>query len=283
MYDTLVSAGQTDEYPQVVSKMSTYSSIATGFASISGGFLFLLHPGFPWYLTSLAKLTCVFIAILMIEPAVDTFKVSFENVRSQFFVGFRQLFSSKVFWLSLFILSFGIFSKVNSEILDDTNVIEFGLNSAQIGTFFAVLLISSVPFSLFYHRLQKIISPLYLMIGSMLIYGIILAAVPFVSLPVFLLIVTFRASLSTIRTNSVSQIINQVTPSAIRTTTLSTVELINTIPFVLFSYPIGLFMKMYSARAVTSVIGFLIIFILSVQVPGVISRFRHFGNATLSS
>lgn len=276
MYDTLASARATSQHSHVLSRMSMYSTLAIGLASIIGGALFLLYPAFPWYLTAIAKFICLIIALFMVEPVVDTVKVSLSQLIPQLLTGFHHLFSSKLFWLSIFIVSFGIFSKINYEILDDTNVVEFGLNSSQIGLFYSFLLLVSLPVSAYYHRLQTIFTPLTLMIVSMLLYGLVLALVPLVGLPLFLLLVSFRGSVSPLRTNSISQIINQYTPSSIRATTLSTLELINSLPFVLISIPLGGLMQQYSARVVTGVTGLLIITVLLLQLPHLVKMYSRY-------
>ncbi len=266
MYDTLVSAKQTDLHPKVLSRMSLFTSAAIAFASIVGGFLYLVNFALPWYFTFAAKLLCFFIAFFMIEPAVDTEKTEMKNVLKQNLLGFKHLFSPQLLQFSLFIVSFSIIGRIAYEILDDTNVVEVGLNASQIGAYYAIFIFLSLPISLLYNRIQKKIAPLNLLLITVVLYALIQVFTPIVSVPLYLAIFTVRIIIYPLYTNAMSQILNAKTPSNIRATTLSTVELISALPFVILSFPIGLLMESLTSRVVTGIFGMILLILVLVQI-----------------
>lgn len=68
-YDSLLAEGRNDEYRRQEGRRHGMALLSIGLASLSGGFLYMLHADLPIMLTMLVSGLCMFvIAMLMVEP-----------------------------------------------------------------------------------------------------------------------------------------------------------------------------------------------------------------------
>lgn len=266
LYDTLFSKGREKDYPVILSRSSGITNFATAIAAIVGSLLFSLWIGLPFLITGVAKFVGFFITFFVDEPKVDTFKFSFRNFVTQTRVGFHGLFSPKMVRYTCLILIYGMFSVVAYELLDDAAVVDWGYTAVQIGVLYSVLVFISIPMGFLYAKIVRKTGPVRLLIGATIVLALNYLFSPWINVYVWTTLFFVRVLYSPLKNSAIADIINTRTTSNVRVTTLSTVELLNKLPFVFLGMFVGLSMKAHGIKIFSSFYAVSVLIVLGIYL-----------------
>ena len=277
IYDSLLEKNQTKEYPKVLGKSNAWVSIATAMATITGGFLFQIWAGLPFVVTGVAKLFGLLTVFFITEPSVDSLAFSFKNFIKMTGQGFSNLFSRQLINSTLLLLIAGSFSTIAYEILDDVAVVDWGYNAVGISILYTAAILVSIPSGFLYSYVSK-----KLKLKTLILFGgLFLASNYLLSLWINVFIWTglflIRVLYSPIKKAAIMDTLNQNTDSSIRATTISTYELLNKLPFVLFGIPIGILMKDFGVKSFS--VGFAVTLVILLITYILFNKFHQ--NKTL--
>lgn len=269
MFDTLVVGKKESQYPRVLSRQNAIMNGAIAVAAISGGLMYRVWIGLPFVMTGIAKLIGAGVVILADEPVVDTQQFSWRNFLLQTREGMNQLFSPSMRQVSILLLTFGSFSTIAYEILDDASVVAFGYSEVGIGVLYSVVTLIAIPFSLLYEKVSKKFGSYYLLIGSIGVLVLNYLFSPRIGIAVWTGLFLVRVMYSPIKDGAVAELINTRTPSWIRATTISTYELLRKVPFLILAGFIGTLMDEYGVQWLAF---WFAITLLVVSVPQIVYR-----------
>lgn len=266
IYDSLKEERQADRYNQVIANVNTIRLIAQALTGAVGGFIYVLSPGLPFYLTALANFIGFILCFWLREPKIDTIKFSVAKFIEQTKQGFRQLLKSRMIKeQTMILLTLGIFSVISVEMVGDLLAVEFGFNERQLGVFWA----GSLLLSSFVSQISPTIGN-YLKANSLLFWVGIVSSItylltPLVGLVLGALTLIIRVSLGAIFNNISSVILNNNTESKYRATTLSTFNMMKNFPYMLGAFFIGTLMDVLTARIFTFGMGVVLLFLILIQ------------------
>ncbi len=265
-YDSLLQLKQKDRYEKVIAHMNTLNLIAPAFTSIIGGFLYVLQPSLPFIAAGLFHVIAFSVSLFLIEPEIDTEKFNLHNFISQTKKGFGQLFHAPhLKQQTLLLLSVAGIIVIAEEMLDSFLSFEFGFSEVQMGFLWSVIFLISAASS----QLSPTIKSKLGLKLAFIITGIIISFTFIVS-PILGLILggtslILRSSLSAIFTNLTSETINRHTLSKYRATTISTFNMLKNLPYVFTAFFLGSLADLYSAKLIAAVLGFTLLFLLTIQ------------------
>jgi hypothetical protein len=236
---------------------------AVATASVLGGLAYGWWILLPWLLTVGAKLVGMVLVWFADEPNVDTDTFSWPNFLVQTRKGFGQLFSKSMVPVSLLLFTYGVFSTLAYELVDDMSVVAFGYDAVGIGILYSVVVFLAIPFSLLYQYLEKRLSTICLLFGAIGLLALNYVFSPWISVYVWTGIFLVRVIYSPIKEAAITQVINTRTPSKIRATTISTYELVRKIPYLFIAGSVAVWLDAYGVKQLASGFGLMLI-ILSV-------------------
>lgn len=267
VFDSLKEEGKEESYVKKISNINTISLISPAICSVIGGFLYRLNPSFPFYANAGGYFLGLIASFFLIEPHIDTEKFSLNNFLKQSSQGLKELFKKgDIRRQTTLLLSIGFFIVISSEMIDSFLGFEFGFNEIQLGILWSIIFVISALASQLTPLIQRVLKGNL----SIVVIGLLIAATFIVSPMAGLFIggasLIFRSSLQGIFGNLVSMTINNNTESKVRATTLSTFNMIKNVPYVLTAYFIGSISDKFSARNIALYLGFLLIFLILIQV-----------------
>ncbi len=249
-YDTLNEYGKTDIYDSVVSNMQTFRLLGMAIPGALGGFLYAVSPGIPFIATGIAASIGIVLTFFLKEPHVDNKNTfSLGGFMHQTKQGIKQLFkTSSVAHASILLISISFFTVIVYEVLNDLLAVEFGFSPKQVGILWAVITVISAGISQITPRIMKIAnsSILILLLGGVM--AVSLAVSPFIGMLLGGITLLIRISAQVVFENVSSVIINEHTESQYRATTISTFNLLKSVPYVILAYGIGYIMDVVSAQ-----------------------------------
>ncbi len=266
MYDSLVENKQEKQYKKVLGRSHACQNLATALATLMGGFLFKLWGGLPFLVTGICQLIALVLVLWTHEPKVDTFVFSVDNFLRQTVKGVKHLFSSKLSRIVWLLLLAGSFTVVAYEILDDVAVIEWGYDATGISILYTVTMVLTVPLSLNYDKISRKINPEILIILETVLLGLNYVFGKKISLVLWSVLFLVRVVTWVIQKMAVTEIINESVSSKIRTTTLSSYELLINIPFMLFGVVIGDYLKLLGGIGFGLYFSVILLILLSIYV-----------------
>lgn len=263
IYDTLKEHKQEDMYDRVISNVSSIDSVSMGITAIIGGFLYTMNPTFPFYATAATYFLGALLAFFLVEPKIDSEQFSFSNFISQNKMGLHELFHSKKNTIIiLFLLPLMSVYVFGYQFLQDAIHLDLGFTGQQLGFIVAGICIVAAIFSQFTHIVRKKVSFVTFTLFSSLFTGIIFIAISFVSPILAILLSYLRIGTLTIQYNLSSQVINTLSSSKNRATTLSTFSLLTNIPYVITAFFMGEIIDNYSALTFAYYLG-MVLFVIS--------------------
>lgn len=243
-YDSLLEQGREDDYEAVISLTNIIMILSLVMATFIGGrFLFGINVRFPYIFWGVAQVIAIFVALTLKEPKVETIKFSFTNYISQLGIGVRSLFhpSLRKYIVSIFIV-LGTFFIFDWGLLKPVMAVSFGMDAKMLAIVSPALYLVSA-FAIYkLHFFRKFFGDGTGIIFLTLLIGIGLFLTAFdIGLwgIIPMLLISVAGNLGT---PWLSIIINKKVNSKYRATVLSTVALITKIPYVLFSYALGISM-----------------------------------------
>ncbi len=269
IYESLKKQNKEELYDKILANTQTISLVTIAISSIIGGFLYsAISPGFPFILTAAGYISAMFMGVFLTEPKISSPKFSLKNYTSQLKQGFGQLFKRVKLKTTIILLIIGAFFVILYESVGDALVIEFGFKSSQLGIFYAGLyVISALGVQLAPYLRRKLKTNKLMMLIGLIFSGTLMLS-PFVMMLLGGLTVYTRAVFGQIMLNLTSEEINKDIMSKFRATTLSTFNMLKSLPYAIFAVLIGHLMDLYTARnfAFWFGAGFLLVVIAQVFV-----------------
>ncbi len=267
-YDTLKDIGQEKEYNQILSKQKSYTYLAHSLAGIVGGLLYKFgNPRLPFLAVSLAVGVAIFFALKLREPKSDSEKFSWKTYRRQTVKGFHLLFFGSVLRrLITILLMVGIVYLFMYEELVDLLLVATGGTAIKIST----VLVITIFISAFTVRFSRVLKEkignfkAFIFLAIIFALGMLLTVrVNFWGAVILTLLGTIIYSLAKIIQ---SDILNQYIPSKYRATTLSTFNLLISVPYLFMATTLGWLSDLYSVQKVIAVLGVALLVGLAISV-----------------
>lgn len=256
VYDTLLTEKREQTYQKVLSNISSFKMASLAVSSIFGGILYKMNPGYPFLGLAGMIFIAIFLSLFLKEPPIDSEVFTWSNYIKQNIYGFRELFKSRqVLIKNMLLILLTMFVVVNGHVLIDSQLVEQGWNSSQLGLIvFGMYFVSSI--------FGQMALPISRRIGvwkSVLLFAVFISlsmvVVPYTSVILGTAVIVLRNGLIELFGNNASATINSETISKYRATTLSTYSMLANIPYVFGAYFIGKYIDATSVHTVTFSIG----------------------------
>lgn len=264
VYDSLKEAGQAERYEKVQLNITSLQLIVPALCGIVGGFMYAVDARLPYVANGLLYLAGAFAALLLYEPKIDSEKFSLRAFIFQQKQGLRELFQTHSRKLILFLLAAGAVVLVTTEVLDNMLSIEFGFRDNQLGILWAVIYVAS---GAALHLVTKSGTYTKRLLGNTV--ACVLIALSLVASPIAGLwaggtLLFIRSVLGSILGNTTSVTINGFVDSKYRATTLSTFNMLKSIPYAITALGIGAIADAYSAKIPALALGAMLIAIVGI-------------------
>lgn len=266
-YDTLKEHKKEDTYNKVIANINSVSLVSIALCSAIGGFLHLIDPKIPFFLNALFFFIGFISAFFLREPKIDTQDFSLKRFVSQTRSGLHQLFRTRLIkHLSMVLLGIGAIIVIMDEMLNDFLSVEFGFNAAELGLLWSVIALISAFLSRWISN-----APFYkaniqgaYAVGLIIVLSLLLSPVAGMLIGGLLLLIRF--TMQTVFENVASEAINHSTESSYRATTLSTFNLLQSIPYVFTAFFLGSLADTYSAITLAFILGIFLLAYLAITV-----------------
>lgn len=256
IYDTLVTKKEEKKYDIWVSRMESITWVGLFVSTVMGGYLYTVNPTVPYLAQAVVTFVAFLLALLLVEPKVDTTKYELKEMITNNLSGFRELFANKkIAYLTLVMAVAGLGYYTAADILGISQSKEYGLDPSMVGWVFGVGYLVSAGFSQIYPSLRKRLGEMKLMWMAILALIISFVMAKYVGVILGILLIVMRIASSTTFRNSKSVIINAQIGSKNRATTLSTLTLLSELPYALFAGYLGLYIDRTSPNQFAWVLG----------------------------
>lgn len=267
VYDSLKAVGDEELYEKTISNINSLGLFVPAVCGVLGGFFYSVSPHAPFFLSAIGYSIGFFASLFLVEPKIDSLKFSFINFINQSKQGLKILFvNNKFISQVILILSIGSIMVIADEMLDGFLGVEFGFDPKQLGILLAVMyVISSLGSQLSKYVYRKFSTKTsFVFMGVLTVLTFIVSPISgkllgSVSLVVRSLMFGVFVSLS-------STVINGLTESKYRATTISTFNVIKNIPYVLFAYFVGVASNYFSAKMTALYLGVLLLILILYQL-----------------
>lgn len=241
VYDSLKEQKKENEYPTVSAHLETITWAAWAISAIGGGYLYMLHFRSPWIIQGMMFILAAILAIELVEPQLDSIKVTIQRALRQNVAGLRELFYSKstsLMTLRLAVVGAGYFIAAN--ILGASQAGEYGMDATGTGWLFGIGCIFSVLASRAYPYLGEKLGEkkLVIMTAVMMLLSFLVARYAGIWIGCALIVMRIASS-STFR-NTRSVIVNRWISSKNRATALSSLNLLTQMPYIFLAPLFGM-------------------------------------------
>lgn len=240
IYDSLKVNKEEHLFDRKIGAIRATRLWSMAIASVLGGFAYYISPSLPFILDGVVALVGFVVCFWLVEPKIDTNKYSLLAFFHQNTVGIKSLFSNSYMKkLSIFLIGTGAFGVVTYSLLDDLLAVEYGYSPMGVSILFSVVCLVAGFASIYFPRLNIKFNYRSNLIISMVAMGFLLMLSPWLGMlmsGVFLLI---RVIVEVIYDNSASVMVNRHTESKVRATTLSSLSLLQSIPYAVGGTFIG--------------------------------------------
>lgn len=266
VFDSMKVEGKEGRYDKVISNMHSVQNISLAVSGLIGGFMYAVSVGLPFFAVGVVNAMGLILVLFLKEPEIDTEKFSLKNYMEQTKYGFYQLFKDdRIRRVSISLLTMAFFSVIAYEMLNDVLFVEYGFNAKQLGLLAAISSLVGAVASQITPILTKRLTRIKVAIFVGFLISVSFVFSPFVGMLIGGVFVIFRYSLQVMYDNLTSIIVNKNTESKYRATTLSTYNMIKSIPYVLTAYFIGSLMDVWSAKYFAFILGVLLLCLIVVQ------------------
>ncbi len=207
-------------------------------ATIIGGILYtFVSPRAPYLAVAGMAIVAIFIAWKLQEPKSDSEKFSWNNYRRQIMEGFRTLFFHKQIRKIIYILLIvGIIYLFMYEMLVDLLLVATGGTAMQISMSLVLAILANVFIVRLSPWLKSKIGNLKVFVVLAGVYGLLMLIALRVNFLMAVALMIFWAIVYSLSLIIQSDILNQHIPSKYRATTLSTLNLLISIPYLFYGY-----------------------------------------------
>jgi MFS family permease len=260
VFDSLKDEGKEEQFEKVNAKMSSIYLGVLAISGVVGGFMYTLWVGLPYVVNGVFVLFAALLSLRLTEPKIDTEVFTLKNYLKQTGEGFNQLFRVKEnMYPAIGILLVSVIMLILGEGVNDMIAVVFGYTEVQLGILASVLALTGAVASLLYAKFApKSFWKKFLPI-SLVIVSISLIISPFVAIFIGGITLLIRAIISPIVDIQLSTVLNSMTKSKYRATTLSTFSMIKSIPYALLIYAFGVLADFYPITKIAVWLGFILL------------------------
>lgn len=274
-FDTLLSAKQEDRFENVMATISSIRMATIALASVLGGLLFTINPSLPFILAGVGKLIAAAISWQLVEPPLDSIKMSVRLYLSQTKNGIKELFATRrIALLSAGLIVLSSIIHINGHFLIDAQVVARGWDTKTLGAIAAGMFLLTAAMAQIVAPLTNKIGRLLANLVSIVLIIITMLAVPWTGAILGTLLVVSRNGFLEIFGISTQALLNENVTSKNRATALSAYSMLSSIPYVLSAYLLGLWADQVSVDSVGVYLG---IVLLSATVVWLAVNYPHRG------
>lgn len=256
VYDTLKEQGREQGYGRVAGRTETTMWARWFVSAILGGYLYEWNFRAPWILQSLMYLVAALIASRLVEPRLDSVKVSMRVAIAQNLQGFRELFrTSRTTRITLQLATIGAGYWIAAQILGVSQAREYGMGPREVSWLWGAGSLISIIVSWNFARFLGLLGEkkLVTMAATMMVLSFVLAK--YVGLPAGVALVLMRFASSSAFRNVRTVIVNTWISSKNRATALSTLNLLTQAPYILLAPFFGSFIDQTSPNQFAWLLG----------------------------
>lgn len=265
VFDDLKERGKERQYPTVAAHIETINWVSWAISSVGGGYLYYLQYQSPWLIQGIMFVVAAILATKLIEPRLDSIKVSIKGAWKQSWRGFQELFkNARTSRITLQLVMIGGGYIIASNILGASQAREYGMGATGTGWIFGVGCILSVLAARVYPRLRNWVGERKLVVitAGMMLTSFLVARYVGVWAGVGLILLRIASS-STFR-NTRTVIVNQWISSANRATALSTLSLLTQTPYMFLAPLFGSMIDRTSPNQFAWMLGVGIVVVLAI-------------------
>lgn len=240
LYDTLKQEKREAEFDVWTSRMEAITWIGLFVSSVVGGYMYSLNPKLPYIVQAVATIIAAIVSLWLVEPRLDSIKYKISDIWKNNLLGFKELFrNAKLRYLTSVFVVVGLGYYVAADILGLSQLRQYGLDASLAGWVFGIGFVVSAAMAHFYPFLRKVFGEMRLVWISTEALLISFVFARFVGVAAGVGLVMLRISSSTTFRNSRSVIMNREIGSKNRATTLSTLNLLQMLPYGITAGLIG--------------------------------------------
>lgn len=256
IYDTLKQDREEARFDVWISKMESVTWIGLFVSTVIGGYLYAIHPNYPYYAQAIATGIGTILAWMLIEPKIDSSKFQLREIWDNNLKGFRELFSTpKLRYLTGIFIVIGLGYYIAADLLGQSQSRQYGLDTKVASWVFGIGFVISAVMSHFYPRIKNMLGEFRVFWLSALALLTSFFLAKFVGVGAGMGLIIMRVtSWGTFR-NSKSVIINREINSRNRATSLSTLNLLTMLPYGLSASFIGAYIDRTSPNQFAWVLG----------------------------
>ena len=143
VYDSCKQDGEEATYGKVMAKSSFWYQIALAIGTLSGGFLYRLHPTLPFTAHTVVTIIAMLLSFYFLEPKIDSEHFTLRNYLRQMKQGAREAFKSRaVALMSLYYVAVAGITWTNQMYFNSFMMVELGFSDelrSVIGAVFRIL------------------------------------------------------------------------------------------------------------------------------------------------
>ena len=267
IYDTLVEDGKEDQYDRVISKIEALNWIGLFVSALLSGFMYYYWFRLPYIAQAVVSLIAAGVALMLVEPTIDSKKHNLKDLITQNVQGFKELFhnaKSSAMAILFIILDTGYY--ISSAILGISQAVEYGLDARSISILFGTGYLLSAVVSFMYPKIRRILGSRYILIVSTVLMLSSFLFAKHVGFIVGSLLIILRIASSTAVNNTRSIVMNRFISSKNRATSLSTLVLLSHLPFTFAAYFVGIYIEKTSPNTFAFLFGWIILATLIVHL-----------------
>lgn len=241
VYDSLKDEEMEDHYPQIAANLETINWSAWAISAAGGGYLYFWQYQSPWLIQAGMFVVAAICAVWLVEPRIDSIKVTFKTALKQNVEGFKELFQNeKVGRITLQLAVIGAGYIIAGNILGASQAREYGFDARGTGWLFSTGCVFSVIASRFFPRLKEFLGEKKLIITTSLMLLLSFLAAKYVGVAAGSALIIMRIASSSTFRNTRSVIVNKWISSKNRATALSTLNLLTQTPYIFLSPIFGM-------------------------------------------
>jgi len=265
VYDSLLQDKKESMFNKVLSRITSQQLIMVAVCSAIGGYLYVYDHHLPFMLCGIFALVASVLSFFFTEPKLDTEKFSLKNYTKQNTEGFKHLFNKDLTKIVFFLIIISSFYALSDEMLDSMLGYEFGLSSQMLGILFSVIALVGALFSYLSGKISKDKDLFYLILILTGLSALTYLLSPIAGVILGSILLISRTAIMSVHNNYQSTILNKYIESKYRATTLSSFNLIKTLPYAISAPFLGIYMQQITAKNFAFFIAIVLMVVVTVQ------------------
>lgn len=272
VYDTLLEKNKEKHYEYISSRVTLVHILVLFMAGLVGGLMWRINTFLPWIASTVSFFIAFILTFWLTEPTIDSEVFSFENYKKQLRIGVSQLKLPDVKpFVVMFIAIFGVYEMWSAGIVRIFMGTGFGFDGEELSYVASVALLVGASLVYILPKIRKRlgdIKSMYILLG-LLALGFLSAALfenKAVGLATFIVITV----VGNLIRPWISIILNAQIESRYRATTISTLQVLIRLPYVIVALFIGYAAKLGLLQE------FYLIVAIGLVLVGLMSKLRKY-------